>query len=75
MLSEKNSHEGPISPIVNPSAVIRGDIYGFSVLTSDLIIMEYSKMGVSEDKATQTVVNRKFDVPEYTVFEKGEEVC
>ena len=70
ILSEKIFYEESISPIVNPSAVIQGDTYRFSVLTSGLIRMEYSKTGEFEDKATQTVVNRKFDVPEYTVFEK-----
>lgn len=74
-MSEKIFYEESISPIVNPSAVIQGDTYRFSVLTSGLIRMEYSKTGEFEDKATQTVVNRKFDVPEYTVFEKDEDVC
>ena len=36
--------------------------------------MEYSEKGVFVDKKTQMVVNRTFDVPEYTVNEKNGEL-
>ena len=42
----------------------------FTVLTPSMIRMEYSEKGVFVDKKTQMVVNRTFDVPEYTVNEK-----
>ena len=39
-----------------------------------MIRMEYSEKGVFVDKKTQMVVNRTFDVPEYTVNEKNGEL-
>lgn len=58
------------SPLCRKEAVVKGDCYRFTVLTPSLIRMEYSENGEFEDRATQSVINRDFDVPEYTVTDK-----
>lgn len=57
------------SGIANQNAVVQGEKYRFTVLTSKLIRIEYSEQGVFEDRATQAVWNRQFDVPEYRIVE------
>lgn len=55
------------TPFADEAAiVIHGDAR-FTVLTSRLIRIEHSPSGTFEDRATQTVVNRAFDVPEFSV--------
>lgn len=51
-------------------AIVQGEHYRFTILTEGLVRLEYSREGQFEDRASQTVVNRKFQVPEYQVFEK-----
>lgn len=51
--------------VCKKEAVICGKNYRFSVLTSRMIRMEYDAEGIFEDRATQAVLNRNFDVPEY----------
>ena len=53
------------------NAIVQGENYRFTVLTPSMIRMEYSEKGVFVDKKTQMVVNRTFDVPDYTVNEKN----
>lgn len=50
-------------------SVVRGEHYRFTVLTSRLLRMEYSPDGVFEDRPSQVVLNRSFDVPEFRVQE------
>lgn len=50
-------------------AVVKGEKYRFTVLTKALIRMEYSDKGIFVDQPTQTVVNRDFPVPEFSVKE------
>ena len=57
----------PATPVADENAIVRGEHFRFTVLTNRLIRIEYSKSGEFEDRATQAVINRKFDVPEYTV--------
>ena len=52
------------------SAIIQGEHYRFTILTSRLIRAEYSENGLFEDRPTQMVQNREFSVPAYKVFEK-----
>lgn len=52
------------------TAIIQGEHYRFTILTSRLIRAEYSENGLFEDRPTQMVQNREFPVPEYKVFEK-----
>ncbi len=58
------------TPLCNEAAVVKGQKYRFTVLTPALIRLEYSETGSFEDRATQIVINRMFDVPEFTVEEK-----
>ena len=57
------------NPCADKSAMICGDKYRFTILTSRLIRIEYNENGVFEDRATQTVINRLFDVPKFKVTE------
>lgn len=59
-------------PRAQESAIVKGDNYRFTILTPQLIRMEYSKDGIFEDRATQSVLNRNFRVPEYKVIEDSE---
>lgn len=56
------------------NAVVKGDKYRFSIITSRLIRMEYSQSGVFEDRATQSVVNRRLDSVDYTVQQNNGKV-
>ncbi|MGL5676583.1 MAG: TIM-barrel domain-containing protein [Cellulosilyticaceae bacterium] len=55
-------------------AVVQGDKYRFTILTSKLIRIEYAKSGKFEDRPTQVVVNRDFPVPAYKVIETDEQL-
>lgn len=54
------------------AAIIQGEKYRFTVLTEEMIRLEYCEDGKFEDRATQCVINRKFKVPEYQVIENEE---
>ena len=64
-IDEKYQYE--TTPKANEKAIIKGDKYRFTVLTSRLIRIEYNEDGCFEDRATQTVINRFFDVPQFNV--------
>ncbi|OAQ41998.1 hypothetical protein A5893_02435 [Pedobacter psychrophilus] len=59
------------NPISNPSSVIKVDNARFTVLTSGLIRMEWDSLGVFEDEATQVVLNRNLDKPDFKVKNSG----
>lgn len=52
-----------------PEAIIEGDKYRFTILTSKLIRIEYAEDGVFEDRSTQSIWNRNFANPEFRVVE------
>ena len=54
------------------AAIIQGEKYRFTVLTKEMIRLEYCEDGKFEDRATQCVIDRKFKVPEYQVIENEE---
>lgn len=54
------------------AAIIQGEKYRFTVLTKEMIRLEYCEDGQFEDRATQCVIDRKFKVPEYQVIENEE---
>lgn len=58
------------NPVADKNAVVKGENYRFTVLTDRLIRIEYAGDGVFEDRATQSVVNRFFPVPKYSVVKK-----
>lgn len=54
------------------AAIIQGEKYRFTVLTEEMIRLEYCEDGQFEDRATQCVIDRKFKVTEYQVIENEE---
>lgn len=54
------------------AAIIQGEKYRFTVLTEEMIRLEYCEDGKFEDRVTQCVIDRKFKVPEYQVIENEE---
>ncbi|MBL4936444.1 DUF5110 domain-containing protein [Clostridium sp. YIM B02515] len=59
-------------PQANECAIVRGDKYRFTVLTSRMIRLEYDEEGKFEDSATQSIINRNFSVPEYRVIDEAD---
>lgn len=57
----------------NEASVVKGEHYRFTVLTSNLLRLEYSEKGVFEDRPSQVVLNRYFDTPEFQVID--EDAC
>jgi alpha-glucosidase (family GH31 glycosyl hydrolase) len=57
-------------PVCRPKSTVQGRNYRFTVLTSALLRLEYRKDGLFEDRATQSVINRDFPVPEFRATEK-----
>lgn len=64
-LNEKYKIE--LQPTACEGAVIKGDKYRFTVLTSKMIRIEYDEEGKFNDNATQSVINRRFTVPEFNL--------
>ena len=57
------------NPKADPQAVVTNGNARFTVLTPEMIRIEYSDKGVFEDRATFTVINRNLDVPQYSTSE------
>lgn len=56
-------------PKANKESVIESDKYRFTILTSKLVRIEYSEVGVFEDSQTKLVLNRNFTTPLYKIYE------
>lgn len=50
-----------------PESVVQGRTYRFSVLTSQLIRLEYQEEGHFEDRPSQLAINRDFETPLFSV--------
>ena len=61
------SADEPINPKAHPDAVVTAGNARFTVLTPQMIRMEYSPSGRFEDNKTLTIVNRNLPVPEFKV--------
>ena len=57
------------NPKADLGAVVTSGNARFTVLTPEMIRIEYSDKGVFEDRATFTVINRQLDVPQYKTSE------
>lgn len=55
-------------------AVVAGEKYRITVLTEQMVRIEYSPTGEFVDQQTQTVLNRRFPVPEFRVTDHGSSV-
>ncbi|WP_251135738.1 glycoside hydrolase family 31 protein [Exiguobacterium sp. s133] len=63
-----------MKPLARPEAIIQGNHYRFTILTSRMIRMEYAEDGRFEDRPTQTVWNRDFPVPSFRIVEDDTEL-
>lgn len=68
----KDIYKLKTSSICKEGSIIKGENYRFTVLTPQMIRIEYSKTGIFEDRPTQTVINRDFDVPKFRVIDKDD---
>lgn len=55
----------------DPAACVQGDCYRFTLLTERILRLEYDPEGIFEDRPSQTVLNRHFPVPHYSVRDTG----
>lgn len=62
-----SANEGALSPKAAPAAEVVAGNARFTVLTPQMIRMEWSEDGVFEDRATLTFVNRRLPVPSFKV--------
>ncbi len=58
----------------NKKNIIKGDKYRFTVITEQLIRLEYNENGIFEDNATQVFINRNLDEVEYKVIKKEDDL-
>jgi len=58
----------------DPAAVVVDGAARFTVLTPEMVRMEWSADGRFEDRASMVFVNRKMPVPEFTQTKHGEEL-
>ena len=58
-------------PVANPDAVVKAGKARFTVLTPEMIRIQYSENEKFEDRATFAVVNRRLPVPQFSKEEKG----
>lgn len=56
-------------PKAESNAMVIGEQFRFTVLTDQLLRIEYAEDGLFEDRATQAVVNREFPVPQYQLIQ------
>ena len=58
------------NPVANPEAVVQVGNARFTVLTPEMIRIQYSDRGKFEDRATFAVINRRLPVPQFTSEQK-----
>lgn len=58
------------SPLCNNKNVVEGDKYRFTVLTPQMIRLEYNDNGLFEDRATQKIINRNFNAQSFKVIDE-----
>ena len=68
-LMQSNAQEAN-DPVANPEAIVQSGNMRFTVLTPQMIRIQYSSKKAFEDRATFTVVNRKLPVPAFTTREE-----
>jgi len=59
------------NPVANPKAIVQSGNARFTVLTPEMIRIQYSDRGLFEDRATFAVVNRALPVPSFTTEERN----
>ena len=61
-----------LEPKARPEATVVSGNARFTVLTPEMVRIEYSDSAKFEDRATFAVVNRELEVPRFTVDDDGE---
>jgi len=56
-----------MNPVADPSAIVQEGSARFTVLTPEMIRIQYSARQKFEDRATFAVINRRLPVPQFTV--------
>jgi alpha-glucosidase (family GH31 glycosyl hydrolase) len=64
----------PVKPVANPSAVVSGENYRFTVLTDGLLRYEWAPDGCFEDHASTFAVNRDLPVPDFRLSDKPDKL-
>lgn len=59
-------------PVANPASVVTEGMVRFTVLTPEMLRIEYSPSKQFDDRATFTVINRNLPVPEFTKTEDAD---
>ncbi|RDU25026.1 glycoside hydrolase family 31 protein [Anaerosacchariphilus polymeriproducens] len=59
-------------PNAREENIVQGEKYRFTVLTPQLIRMEYSETGVFENRASQIVINRDFEQCDYRIIDQDD---
>lgn len=59
------------NPVANPSAIVTSGNMRFTVLTPEIIRIEWSDQKIFEDRASFTVINRNLPVPQFTAKEEN----
>ncbi len=59
-----------LNPVAHPDAVVRSGKARFTILTPEMIRIQYSDRSLFEDRATFAIVNRRLPVPAFTAVEK-----
>ncbi|MGQ1890231.1 TIM-barrel domain-containing protein [Thermophagus sp. OGC60D27] len=62
--------QGQENPVADPQAIVLSGNMRFTVLTPEMIRIEWSDSKNFEDRASFIVVNRRLPVPEYNTFTK-----
>ena len=65
------AHTATPDPVANAKAVVTCGNARFTVLTPEMIRIEYSETAQFEDRATFTIVNRNLDIPSYMTTDDG----
>lgn len=60
------------NPVADPKAIVRSGDMRFTILTPEMIRIEWSDKQIFEDRASFTVINRRLPVPEYKTWEDEE---
>ena len=60
-----------LRPLPQPGAVVMGDCYRITVLTSRLLRLEYDRQQRFCDSATQMAICREFPLPAFEVRQDG----
>lgn len=68
---ESAAPQASYDPVANPAAMVREGHARFTVLTPQLIRMEWAADGQFEDHASFVFLNRRLPVPQFTVKRRG----